>query len=50
MKKECVMQFSRQFLPLSFLDDSERQFVEIKERIGRLEVKNMSNSYEYECR
>lgn len=27
-KRECITQFSRQFLPLSYLDDSEKQFSE----------------------
>jgi hypothetical protein len=37
LKKECVLQFSRQFLPIAFLEDSEKQFFDIRERIGRLE-------------
>lgn len=36
IKKQCFNQFSRQFLPLSFLDDLQRQFGEILDSINKL--------------
>jgi hypothetical protein len=39
MKKECLTLLSRSFLPVSYLDDSEQQFLDLSRKISKLELK-----------